>query len=207
MAKKRKTKKRKEIKDGPLSDLQSLWENREPWTGEGGAWHPPEGEYEGRIGTVIQTVSRAGAGNRQIDWPFTITEGEFEDKEFHDYQTLLTQENLNYVEGRLKTLGIDTPTDINDIGGALEEADGLPVRFRIWYNKEYFNLRIEDVLMEDGKSRGNENEDDNGDDTYTKKEIKAMDEDEKEALARENGLDPDEYTWEELDDELIELLV
>lgn len=188
---------------GGLSHLQKRWEGSEPWSG-GGGWNPPEGTHEAIIGSAI--ISKSQKGNEQIDWPFVMAGDKFEGKEFHDYQQLDAHENsLNYVNGRLSTLGINVPDDINDLGDALEAAEGLRVRFTCWQDDEFFNMRIDDVLEEG--SDDSPAEDKPAEATYTKKQIKAMGEDELSELADEQGLNPDDYnTWDLLADEIIDEL-
>lgn len=191
---------------GGLSDMQDLWESREGWSGGEGTWKPPADEgYEATITDAIITKSKAG--DRYVVYTHQMTSGEFKGKEFQDWQRLESQEGLNYIEGRLADLGIKTSDDINELGESLEAACGMEIRFDVYYKDEFFNMTAVEPLEGQpkkgkGKKEAAEEEDES---TYTKKQIKAMDDDEMDALAEELGYDPDDYdTYEELADALID---
>ena len=195
MAKRTKKKKSSTKESRSLSRFQQSWEGREAWSG--GGWKPPiANDQVARIVTSIITTSQAG--DEQVDWTFVMVEPEaLEGKEFHDYQQFDPPQKLNYIEGRLAVLGVKADDDINKLGEALQEADGLLVRFDC-YNEEFHNIRITDVLEEDGS------DDETKEPELTAKQVKDMSEDELTALAADHNLSPDDYaTWEDLAEEII----
>jgi hypothetical protein len=191
-----------------LSGLQKFFDHSESWSG--GGYKPEDGIHECTIENAVIGTSRNGRA--QIDWTFLMTGEGVEGKQFHDYQGLETQENVNFVRGRIETLGIEWPDDPNSLGNALEQACGLAVRIQVRTNQEFTNVTVIDVLEAGstaGDDAGTTEEAPEAGDSYTKADIKKLakaESSELEDIARSLEIDPDEYDWDELADAVIGML-
>lgn len=186
------------------SDIDSMFANGEPAER---FYNLPSGTYEGIIkaGSALIEEKPDQKGSYRASCVLVVTEdGEYEDKEQQARFDLSTQIGVNIFLGELDTLEIDKPDNLRDAGDALSEMDGLAVRFWVSEPKDEFppKVRFNEKLESTNGGRP-----ETASVEYTKKDIKAMSEDELTALAKENNLNPDDYSWEELEEKLIEELV
>jgi len=185
---------------------------------QGGAPIPPGVGYEGVIGSCIIGMSKNEKNPRlQVTWPITVTSpDQLEGREHYDFSGLETENNIAYLKGRLEKIDVDVPDDIGDIGTALDECEGLKIRFDVVQNDEFTNTYFRERIG--GPSNGNSpSDDENKEPEYTKKELISLGRkadkddgdavDELEAAASDSNLDPDDYaTWVELAEAVIEEL-
>ena len=205
MAKKKKKAARGTAKrgvEGRLTEAQRDWEKSEARSFGAPL---PDGQYEGVIESALIEESRNG--RLQVRWDLLVTSKECEGRQVRKYSGLETKDNMDWFKGDLETLGLKIPEESESIGDALEEAQGLAILFQVRSRDEFTNIDFIEPL--EGGNGGDDSGSDDApaDASYTKKEIKAMGEDKMAKLAKEQGLDPNDYdTWEELADEIIDEL-
>ncbi len=195
------------------SNLDTMMEKVAPILGK--AMPPPGRGYEGVIGEATRQLSKNK--NDMVVWPITITSPEeCEGQEFTDNSMLITEKNIGFFKGRFEKIGIEPPDSEEDIGRALEECDGLAIRFDVVQKEENLNVFFVERLEDSGDGSGKEKTADEPPE-YTRKQLKSLgksadnndpdDIDELETLAKANDLDPDDHdTWTGLATALIEKL-
>ena len=200
-------------RSGRVSEQQQMWQDSEIL--QRGGFKPPDGEYDCRIEEAIRRESQAG--NDMISWSLLLTSEEYEGRTVYHCHMLQTQMNFNYLRTDLAALNFSLPDDLNEIGEILEQAVDMEIRISVYNKDENCNISFVEPLEEDAdskkdkkskkskkssKKKGVEKEPE-----LTAKDVNKMSEDELSELAKENGLDPDDYdTWPLLAEDLIETL-
>ena len=174
-------------------------------------------DYTGVIGSCTIGMSQNEQSPRlQVTWPITVTSpAEFEGREVEDYSGLQTENNIAYYKGRLEKIDVAIPDDIMDTADALDECEGLKIRFDVVKNEEFTNTYFRERIADAGKKPDGAEEAEEPE--YTKKQLtslgKKADRDDEEAVdeltavAVVNNLKESEYdTWVELADAIIEEL-
>jgi len=186
---------------GRLGESQDDWEGAEPRSFGAPL---PDGQYEGIIENAIIEESRNG--RLQARWDLLVTEGDCEGRQIRKYNGLETKDNLAWFKGDLETLDLTVPDDFTDIGDTLEEACGMGIRFQVRSRDEFTNIDFIEPLETTSK-KDKKKEEEPEEPSYTKAQVKKMDEDELTAAAKEFGLDPDDYDeWDDLADAIIDEL-
>jgi len=181
---------------GRLSDGQSAWSQSVP-RHIGGSL--PVGEFVGKIQNAV--IEENQSGTLQVVWDVEVIEGKYKGRSQRKWSNLDSKDQMDWLKGDLQAIEVTPPDDINDLGDALGEAIGLEIRFEMRQGRdEYVNMNFIERL--EGSVAEATKDDDPG---YTVEDIKAMSEDELTTLAKEYGLDPDEFSWEDLEKELISI--
>ena len=175
---------------------------------------PPGVGYTGVIGSSTIAVSKND--NMGVTVPITVTSPEeFKGRAHRTWSNLETDTGIGFFKGDLEKIEIGIPDDIGDIGDALDEMEGVEIRFDVVKVDEYLNTYFRERVS-GGKSKASDEADKPEDEPeYTKRELtklgkQADDEDddaisELEAAAKASKLDPDGYLlWAELADAIIE---
>ena len=179
---------------------------------------PPGTGYTGIIGEPVIAVSKND--NLGVTFPLTVTgPAEFEGRHHHKWCNLETENGIGFFTGDLEKIDVEVPDDIADIGDALDEAEGVEIRFDVVQNDEFTNTYFRERVGEGSEEDGEEGEDEDNDSApeYSKRQLtklgKDADKDDEDAIdalsraAEDAGLDPDEYdTWAELAGAVIEEL-
>lgn len=217
MVKKAKKKKKKRPmtrgRGSGTSEVDQMFRDGVPSTGFSNL---PPGTYEGYVkpGTALIEVKDSGGHRCQITLVVTSPEEFAGNKETDPREQvarydLTTQVGVDILLGELETMELGQPDTLEEAGKMLAESDNIPVEFWVGVPKDEFppkvriNARLEEDLTDEKAAKGGESKEPE----YTKAEIKKMSDDELDDLAKEEGLDPDDYeTYPELAKALIEEL-
>jgi len=200
-----------------LAEMKQGWRDTEA---KSGSAQFPEGRgYEGYIKDVSVELNKKG--NLQVHWVIVGTSKGVDGCTDHKWSNMATAENRGWLKGEMLAIGLEWPDSPEDIGEALEPADGKRIRFDVKNSKtdeyENHNIYFREELEGSEKAAAKEEEAEEPKVSEpTAKEIKADgreaddgDEDATErltALAKENDLDPDDFaTWVDLAKEIAEL--
>ena len=142
---------------GPKLPSLSMWKTAKKRSGEEG---PGFDEYpDARYVWKITGAERAQSANgrSQINWTLMFADGEFEGKEFRDYQGIETEDNLVYAMNRLERLGHEVPDSPKELDETLKEIveAELEVRGRLKSKGEFQNLWLDGIV---GEEEGGETE-------------------------------------------------
>ena len=172
----------------------------------------PDDEYEGIIENAVIETSRNG--RLQVRWDLLVTTGPCEGRQCRKYSGLETKENMDWLKGDLETLDLQIPEEIENLGDTLEAACGMGIRFQVRSRDEYTNVDFIEPLEEGQNTDSNEDDNEGAAPELSKADIRklgrAADKDDDdaiqqlEALAKDEGLDPDDYSWAELAQEIID---
>ena len=192
-----------------LADAKKLYAKTE--AKQGGEPLPPGTGYTGTIGSC--TIEMSKKDRLQVVWPITVTgPAKFEGREHRDWSGLETENNIGFFKGRLEKIDVAVPDDIGDISDALDECEGLEIRFDVVKSEEFTNTYFRERVGEASEPADAEEP---AEPEYTKKQLtrlgKEADKDDGDAIdeletaAKASNLDPDDYdTWLELAEGIIE---
>ena len=175
-----------------LQKAQNNWQGaRERAKETSGFTEVPDGRYLAHL-TNAQIGESRSSGRLQIQWTWTISDGEFEKDTKLDFDGLETEDNLVFLGRKLARFGYELPEDITEISDILDELiDKQPLaRIRLKTKGEFQNVYV-DKLM----SSGSTDDDDSGD------ESKASDDEDLEEADDGSGDEIDDESDEESDDE------
>jgi len=200
-----------------LAEMKQGWRDTEARSGS--AQFPEGRGHEGYIKDVSVELNKKG--NLQVHWVIVGTSKGIEDSTDHKWSNMATPENRGWLKGEMEAIGLEWPDNLEEIGEALEPADGKRIRFDVKNSKtdeyENHNIYFREELEGSEKAAAKEEEAEEPKVSEpTAKEIKADgreaddgDEDATERLtilAKENDLDPDDFaTWVGLAKEIAEL--
>jgi cobalamin biosynthesis protein CobT len=167
-----------------LQKAQNNWQGaREKAKESSGFTEVPDGRYLAHL-TNAQIGESRSSGRLQIQWTWTISDGEFENDTKLDFDGLETEDNLVFLGRKLSRFGYELPEDITEISDILDElVEKQPLaRIRLKTKGEFQNVYV-DKLMRSGST----DKDDSGDESMA-----SDDEDLEEA---------DDGSGDEVDDE------
>jgi cobalamin biosynthesis protein CobT len=176
-----------------LQKAQNNWEGaREKAKETSGFTEVPDGRYLAHL-TNAQIGESRSSGRLQIQWTWTISDGEFEKDTKLDFDGLETEDNLVFLGRKLARFGYELPEDITAISDILEELiDKQPLaRIRLKTKGEFQNVYV-DKLMRSVPTDGDESEVDSFGSEDDDAEIEADD---------GSGDEVDDQSDEETDDE------
>ena len=98
--------------------------------------------------TNAQICESRSSGRLQIQWTWTISDGEFEKDTKLDFDGLETEDNLVFLGRKLSRFGYDLPEDITEIADILEELiDKQPLaRIRLKTKGEFQNVYVDKLM-------------------------------------------------------------
>lgn len=146
-----------------LKKAQNNWQGaREKAKDSTGFAEVPDGRYLAHI-TNAQICESRSSGRLQIQWTWTISDGEFENDTKLDFDGLETEDNLIFLGRKLSRFGYELPEDIIEISDILDElVEKKPLaRIRLKTKGEFQNVYV-DKLM-----RSVSTDDDSGTETIT----------------------------------------
>ncbi len=152
-----------------LAELRKAWRSAEPRIF---GTPLPDGEYCGKI--VGFVVGQSKKGRLQLEWTLKVTSGKKKGREVRRYSGLETQENLEFLQGDLKTLELTIPDNPDDLPDLADEAIGLGVRFQVRTSvsdeTKFTNIDFIERL-DKSDAGGDEDADDDDDDAPDKDEV------------------------------------
>lgn len=172
------------------AELLKLWSKAEARVGG----MVPDGTYEAEIVKVEVSIKNEAI---KVHWELKITDGQYDGKPVHRWDTIKTEENLGYFKGALKTLDIDAPeelADLDELRDLLQAAVGLAVEIRVVTKNEFTNTYYQQLLDATEADDDESEKDETEEETEKTEEEDSEDEDEDEAEAVE---DDDEEEEEE----------
>jgi len=177
-----------------LQKAQNNWQGaRERAKETSGFTEVPDGRYLAHL-TNAQIGESRSSGRLQIQWTWTISDGEFEKDTKLDFDGLETEDNLVFLGRKLARFGYELPEDITAINDILEELiDKQPLaRIRLKTKGEFQNVYV-DKLMRSVS--------DDGDDESEVNTFGSEDDDAEIEADDGAGDEVDDQSDEELDDE------
>jgi cobalamin biosynthesis protein CobT len=175
-----------------LQKAQNNWQGaREKAKESTGFTEVPDGRYLAHL-TNAQICESRSSGRLQIQWTWTISDGEFENDTKLDFDGLETEDNLVFLGRKLSRFGYELPEDITEISDILDElVEKQPLaRIRLKTKGEFQNVYV-DKLMSSGSS----DDDDSGDESMS------SDDEDLEESDDGSGDEVDDEPEEESDDE------
>ena len=173
----------------------------------------PRGEYEGHIKAGSAALVSKGNDQHSAKILLVVDDGGEQDGESQRYRQDLSSEfGMGLFLGVMKTLELGKPKDKKEMAKLLAETDDLRVRFFVGNKNEEYGANVYiNELLEGGKHKADKDEEpeepeSNGDEDWTAESIADLSEKEMTKLAEDEGLDPDDFTWEELEAELVDIL-
>ena len=117
----------------------------------------PDGRYLAHL-TAAQIGESKSSGRLQIQWTWTIADGEFEGDTKLDFDGLETEDNLVFLGRKLARFGYELPEDITAIADILEELiEKRPLaRIRLKTRGEFQNVYVDKIM----RSVDNDEDDD-----------------------------------------------
>ncbi|GAG07883.1 unnamed protein product, partial [marine sediment metagenome] len=111
----------------------------------------PDGMYEAQL-IAAQVAESQSSGRLQINWEFTVMEGEQEGNAIRDYQGIETEDAQVFMCRRLERLGVDTESfDMDELQDILDQVvETNPVcQCQLRTKGEFQNMYIRRVLEAD----------------------------------------------------------
>jgi hypothetical protein len=136
-----------------LKKAQNNWQGaRERAKESTGFTEVPDGRYLAHL-TNAQICESRSSGRLQIQWTWTISDGEFEKDTKLDFDGLETEDNLVFLGRKLSRFGYELPEDITEISDILDELiEKQPLaRIRLKTKGEFQNVYV-DKLMRSGST-------------------------------------------------------
>ena len=155
-----------------LKKAQNDWENARSKAKETtGFTEIPDGRYLANLTDGVIGESKS-SGRLQIQWTWTIADGEFEGDTKLDFDGLETEDNLVFLGRKLARFSYELPEDITEISDILEELiEKKPMaRIRLKTRGEFQNVYV-DKLMRSVSS------DDDSEEESTSSDNKDIDDD------------------------------
>ena len=131
-----------------LQKAQNNWQGaRERAKETSGFTEVPDGRYLAHL-TNAQIGESRSSGRLQIQWTWTISDGEFEKDTKLDFDGLETEDNLVFLGRKLARFGYELPEDITAINDILEELiDKQPLaRIRLKTKGEFQNVYVDKLM-------------------------------------------------------------
>ena len=118
----------------------------------------PDGRYIMKV--TGAEVGESQNGRVQIAWKLAFADGEYDGKDYHDYQGLETEDNLVYVAARLDRFGYEPPDDLTDLAETLKEIveEGPEIRVRLKSKGDFQNCYVDGLVDADGGEEEEEGE-------------------------------------------------
>jgi len=192
-----------------LASMERGWKDTEARTGV--TRFPPGRGYTGYVQNVLIETNRRG--NLQVHWTIAgeckeLTKSNGESMVDHKWSNMSTDDNRAWLRGEMEAIDLTWPDSPRQLGTALDDAVGARILFDVVDTKtdefDNHNIYFRERLEGEGQADGDDGGDD--EDAWTEDEIRNMSEEDMDALARQNDIDPDQYeTWDEVADLLVEL--
>jgi hypothetical protein len=179
-----------------LKKAQDNWQGaREKAKESSGFTEVPDGRYLAHL-TNAQIGESRSSGRLQIQWTWTISDGEFEKDTKLDFDGLETEDNLVFLGRKLARFGYELPEDITEISDILDELiEKQPLaRIRLKTKGEFQNVYV-DKLM-----RSVSSEDEDSDEESMVSEDEDLEESD-DGAGDEVDDTPDDESDDESDDE------
>lgn len=152
-----------------LKRAQDNWQGaREKAKESSGFTEVPDGRYLAHL-TNAQIGESRSSGRLQIQWTWTISDGEFEKDTKLDFDGLETEDNLVFLGRKLARFGYELPEDITEISDILDELiEKQPLaRIRLKTKGEFQNVYVDKLMQSvstdsedsDNESMSSEDED------------------------------------------------
>ena len=144
-----------------LKRAQDNWQGaREKAKESSGFTEVPDGRYLAHL-TNAQIGESRSSGRLQIQWTWTISDGEFEKDTKLDFDGLETEDNLVFLGRKLARFGYELPEDITEISDILDELiEKQPLaRIRLKTKGEFQNVYVDKLMQSvptDGEDSDNE---------------------------------------------------
>jgi hypothetical protein len=109
--------------DSVLSQLKGLskdWHRVKPKESGGGFQRVPDGNYQ-VICKQARLENAKSSGRLQIAWMFRVLSGDQKGKPIYVYQGLDSENNLSWVKGVIKALGVEPPNVVTNLPSRLEK--------------------------------------------------------------------------------------
>lgn len=188
MAKAKKSSKKSKRASPALAALQKLWSGGEPRKALGPL---PDGTYQATI--TKAELKTTQTGKPQIDTTLQVISGEYEDRTVHKYDLLMTQENVNWVQGMFEVLEVELPEKVKDLPDVLEETVGKIVEISVRNAEGFCNVYINDLLEEvEDDEDVEEDEEDEDEEEFDEDEEESEEDEEEEVSEEEEEEESDE---------------
>ena len=131
-----------------LKKAQNNWQGaRERAKESTGFTEVPDGRYLAPL-TNAQICESRSSGRLQIQWTWTISDGEFEKDTKLDFDGLETEDNLVFLGRKLSRFGYELPEDITEISDILDELiEKQPLaRIRLKTKGEFQNVYVDKLM-------------------------------------------------------------
>ena len=131
-----------------LKKAQDNWQGaREKAKESSGFTEVPDGRYLAHL-TNAQIGESRSSGRLQIQWTWTISDGEFEKDTKLDFDGLETEDNLVFLGRKLSRFGYELPEDITAISDILDELiEKQPLaRIRLKTKGEFQNVYVDKLM-------------------------------------------------------------
>ena len=131
-----------------LKKAQDNWQGaREKAKESSGFTEVPDGRYLAHL-TNAQIGESRSSGRLQIQWTWTISDGEFEKDTKLDFDGLETEDNLVFLGRKLARFGYELPEDITAISDILDELiEKQPLaRIRLKTKGEFQNVYVDKLM-------------------------------------------------------------
>ena len=131
-----------------LKVAQDNWQSaRERAKESTGFTEVPDGRYLANLTNAVIGESRS-SGRLQIQWTWTVSDGEFEGDTKLDFDGLETEDNLVFLGRKLSRFGYELPEDITAIADILEELiEKRPLaRIRLKTKCEFQNVYVDKLM-------------------------------------------------------------
>jgi hypothetical protein len=131
-----------------LKVAQNNWQSaRERAKESTGFTEVPDGRYLAHLTNAVIGESRS-SGRLQIQWTWTVSDGEFEGDTKLDFDGLETEDNLVFLGRKLSRFGYELPEDITAIADILEELiEKRPLaRIRLKTKGEFQNVYVDKLM-------------------------------------------------------------
>jgi hypothetical protein len=178
-----------------LKKAQNNWEGARSKAKEtSGFAEVPDGRYLANM-TNAQICESRSSGRLQIQWTWTISDGEFENDTKLDFDGLETEDNLIFLGRKLSRFGYELPEDITEISDILDElVEKQPLaRIRLKTKGEFQNVYVDKLMRSVSTDTDSTNED-------SENESMVSDDEDLEESDDGSGDEVDDETEEELED-------
>ena len=145
-----------------LKKAQGDWENARSKASElVGFAEVPDGRYLDHL-TAATIGESKSSGRLQIQWTWTIADGEHEGDTKLDFDGLETEDNLVFLGRKLARFSYELPEDITEIADILDELiEKRPMaRIRLKTRGEFQNVYV-DKIMQSSSEEGDDDTDSN----------------------------------------------
>ena len=186
-----------------LKKAQNDWENARSKAKETtGFTEIPDGRYLANLTDGVIGESKS-SGRLQIQWTWTVADGEFEGDTKLDFDGLETEDNLVFLGRKLARFSYELPEDITEISDILEELiEKKPMaRIRLKTRGEFQNVYVDKIIQSSSDDGEGSDDDDVGSDTDAEDVDGGIPDDPKDDDPKDDESDDEESDDEESDDE------